>query len=50
VPWVRDDIVRGALATSDNPAARDAAPQTFYTNSYLQDLEAAGFFRAGAAR
>ncbi len=45
IPWVRDDIVRGALATSDNPAARDANPQSFYDNRYLQELEAAGFFR-----
>jgi len=45
VPWVREDIVRGALATSDNPAARDANPQTFYDNRYLQELEAAGYFR-----
>jgi NitT/TauT family transport system substrate-binding protein len=50
VPWVRDDIVRGALATSENPAARDAAPQTFYNNGYLQDLEAAGFFRGEPGR
>jgi ABC-type nitrate/sulfonate/bicarbonate transport system substrate-binding protein len=45
IPWVRDDIVRGALATSENPAARDANPQSFYDNRYLQELEAAGFFR-----
>ncbi|HZU07268.1 MAG TPA: ABC transporter substrate-binding protein [Chloroflexota bacterium] len=45
IPWVREEIIRGALATSENPRARDAAPQTFYDNRYLQELEASGFFR-----
>ena len=45
VPWVREEIVRGALDTSENPRARDATPASFYDNRFLQELEAAGFFR-----
>jgi NitT/TauT family transport system substrate-binding protein len=50
VPLVKDEIVRGALATSDNPRAREAAPGTFYDNRYVQELEAAGVGRAPAGR
>src|SRR5207248_10483955 len=32
MPLVKEEIVRGALATSENPRARDAAPQGFYDN------------------
>jgi NitT/TauT family transport system substrate-binding protein len=45
VPWVREEIVRGALATSENPRAREVSPQPFYDNRFLQELEAEGFFR-----
>jgi NitT/TauT family transport system substrate-binding protein len=45
IPWVREEIVRGALDTSENPQARTASPQSFYDNRHLQDLEAAGYFR-----
>jgi NitT/TauT family transport system substrate-binding protein len=50
VPWMREEIVKGALATSENPQARTANPQGFYDNRYLQELEAAGFFRTLQAR
>ncbi len=50
VPLVKEEIVRGALATSENPRARDAAPTTFYDNRYVQELEAAGVFRTAAGR
>jgi ABC-type nitrate/sulfonate/bicarbonate transport system substrate-binding protein len=45
VPWVREEIMRGAQATSENPQARDATTRTFYDNRYLQELETAGVFR-----
>ena len=41
---------RGARHLRQSGGPCDAAPQTFYNNGYLQDLEAAGFFRAGAGR
>jgi NitT/TauT family transport system substrate-binding protein len=45
IPWVREDIVRGTIATSELPQARGVAPQQLYDNSLLQELETAGFFR-----
>ena len=50
MPINRRTVIKGALATSENPRARDAAPQSFYDNRYLQELEAAGFFRSLAGR
>jgi ABC-type nitrate/sulfonate/bicarbonate transport system substrate-binding protein len=50
VPLVKDEIVRGALATSENPRAREAAPQTFYDNRYVQELASAGISPATGGR
>jgi NitT/TauT family transport system substrate-binding protein len=50
VPLVKEAIVRGALATSENPRARDATPQTFYDNRYVQELEAGGVLHEESTR
>jgi NitT/TauT family transport system substrate-binding protein len=50
VPLVKEAIIRGALATSDNPRAREANPTDFYDNGYVQELEAAGMFGTATGR
>jgi NitT/TauT family transport system substrate-binding protein len=45
IPLVREEVVRGAMETSDHPQARTAPPQQFYDNRFVQELEAAGFYR-----
>lgn len=50
LPLVKEEIVRGALATSENPRAREVAPASFYDNRYVQELAAAGVGSAPAGR
>lgn len=45
IPLVREEVVRGSMETSDHPQARTTPPQQFYDNRFVQELEAAGFYR-----
>ncbi len=50
VPYVREDIVRAALASSENPAAPTADVAKFYDNRYLRALDDSGFIRQAYGR
>lgn len=45
IPLIREEVVRGAMETSDNPLVQTTPPQEFYDNRFVQELETAGFYR-----